>query len=234
MNELTKNIHKIMMPKAALIAYEQENKDWQDKESFYLELRPIDNKGRMRAAVPVTYEFINSLLESFSVEMGEMPYGRIPDNLLWCNTRRGHERYIWYNPPMKRQMFFHEQLNIAKGFFNMPGILYQVQTNRLDVFAFKGKTPDEKDDLYFAPYFNVTGSAVCLGSSSLVYPQNPSFVELLAYWESLFWLSEFSHLGAKGNPTRSNLVIVTENARNAPFDCDELIPMNKKVKDILQ
>ena len=52
-------------------------------------------------------------------------------------------------------------------------------------------------------------------------------------WENLFWMSEFSHLGANGNPTRSNLVLVTENARNRPFDYDELIPMNKKLKDIL-
>ena len=34
-------------------------------------------------------------------------------------------------------------------------------------------------------------------------------------WENLFWMSEFSHLGANA------------------FDYDELIPMNKKLKDIL-
>ena len=45
-------------------------------------------------------------------------------------------------------------------------------------------------------------------------------------------MSEFSHLGTNGNPTRSNLVLVTENAQNRPFDYEELIPMNKKLKDI--
>ena len=56
-------------------------------------------------------------------------------------------------------------------------IIYKVQAERLDVFAFKGDRPDENSDLYLAPYFNVTGSAVCLGSPSLTKPQNPSFTE---------------------------------------------------------
>ena len=233
MNELTRNIKKIMVPKAALVAYEEENEEWHERKSYYLELRPIDGNGRMRAAIPVTYEFINSLLESFSVEIAEMPHGRVPGNLLRCDTRKGNEKYVWYNPPARRRMFFHEELNIENGDFNMPGIIYKVQSDRLDVFAFKGDMPDEKCELYFAPYFNVTGSAVCLGSSKLERPQNPSFTVWLAYWENLFWMSEFSHLGTNGNPTRNNLVLVTESARNRPFDYSELIPMNKKLKDLL-
>ena len=47
------------------------------------------------------------------------------------------------------------------------------------------------------------------------------------------WTSEFSYLGGKVNPTRSNLVIVTENARNAPFNEEELQPLNIKLKDLL-
>ena len=180
MNELTRNIKKIMVPQAALIAYKEENKEWHERESYYLELHPIDGNGRMRAAIPVTYEFISSLLESFTVEIAEMPHGRVPGNLLWCDTRKGNEKYVWYNPPARRRMFFHGQLNIAEGEFNMPGIIYKVQANRLDVFAFKGDMPDEKSGLYFAPYFNVTGSAVCLGSPNLKKPQNPSFAEWLA------------------------------------------------------
>jgi hypothetical protein len=103
----------------------------------------------------------------------------------------------------------------------------------MDVFAFKGKRPVETTPLFRAPFFNVTGSSVCLGSSSLEKPQNPTFLSLLEYWEKRFWLTEFSHLGGNVNPTVSNLVIVTENIRNNPFDMNELKPMNKKLKDIL-
>ena len=98
---------------------------------------------------------------------------------------------------------------------------------------FKGKRPVETTPLFRAPFFNVTGSSVCLGSSSLEKPQNPTFLSLLEYWEKRFWLTEFSHLGGNVNPTVSNLVIVTENIRNNPFDMNELKPMNKKLKDIL-
>lgn len=233
MNELTRQIQGIMIPKAALIAYEPQNEVY-TKAPYYLELRPIDEKGRMRAAIPVSYKFMNALTESFSVEMNGIPHGRIPENLLWSDTRKGNERYIWYNPPARRRMFFHRQLNLADGEFNLPGIIYRTGGERLDVFAFKGEKPEENTALYFAPHFNVSGTYVCLGSSHTEKPKNPSFHELLEHWEKLFWMSEFSHLGSNGNPTLSNLVLVTENARNKPFDLDELKPMNKKLKDILQ
>lgn len=151
MNELTRQIQGIMIPQAALIAYELQNEVYA-KESYYLELRPIDGKGRIRAAVPVTYEFMNALTESFSVEMNGIPHGRIPENLLWCDTRKGNERYIWYNPPARRRMFFHRQLNLAGGEFNLPGIIYEAGRERLDVFAFKGEKPEDETELYLAPF----------------------------------------------------------------------------------
>ena len=55
----------------------------------------------------------------------------------------------------------------------------------------------------------------------------------LEYWEKRFWMSEFSHLGGGGNPTRSNLVLVTEKARNNPFDENELLLSEKRLKDLL-
>ena len=203
MNELTQNIQKMMVPKAAIIAYKYEDRRNSDTR-YFIELRPIGKSGQMGAGIPVTYEFMNTLLESYTEEMSGIPAGRIPENMLACNPRKGQEEYIWYNPPEKRQMFFHKDLNIQDGTFNLPGIVYHVKNG-----------------------------SVCLGSSSLEKPQNPTFLSLLEYWEKRFWLTEFSHLGGNVNPTVSNLVIVTENIRNNPFDMNELKPMNKKLKDIL-
>ena len=60
-------------------------------------------------------------------------------------------------------------------------------------------------------------------------------MNLLEYWEKKFWLTEFSHLGSGGNPTKSNLVLVTKGAKDKPFDLEELKPLNKmKLKDILK
>ena len=46
-------------------------------------------------------------------------------------------------------------------------------------------------------------------------------------------IAETLTLGGSRNPTRSNLVSVTEKARENPFDYSELKPSGKKLKDIL-
>ena len=57
MNELTKKMQEIMVPKAALIAYEYRESAYATGKN-YLELRPINKAGRMEAGIPVTYEFM--------------------------------------------------------------------------------------------------------------------------------------------------------------------------------
>lgn len=232
MNEMTKRIQQIMYPKAALIAYECETADFSRPQN-YLELRPINERGRMGAGIPVTYEFMNSLTESYTEGMNGTPHGRIPPNMLLCDPRKGHEKYIWYNPPQKRKMYFQSCLHITDGTFNVPGIIYVVEQESMDVHAFKGTVPQEQTELYLAPFFNVTGADVCLGNSSLEKPLDTDFSGFQEYWEKRFWLSEFSHLGGSRNPTRSNLVSVTEKVRENPFDYSELRPSGKKLKDIL-
>lgn len=231
MNELTKKTHEIFKPKAAMIAYvcgEEYNKN------YYLELRPINESGRMGAAVPVSYDFMNALVENYSADACGTPHGRVPGNMLLCDTRRGHDRYVWWNAPRRRRMFFKDSLNIADGEFGVPGVVYDARSDGLAVYAFKGTRPDMDDTLYRAPFFNVTVASVCLGNAPLNLPSDPSFTDLVGCWERRFWMSEFSHLGGGNSPTKNNLVIVTENARNKSFDNEELIPLNMKLKDLLK
>ena len=49
MNELTKQLQEIMVPKAALIAYEYQEGHYASG-SHYLELRPINKKGEWKPA----------------------------------------------------------------------------------------------------------------------------------------------------------------------------------------
>ena len=130
-------------------------------------------------------------------------------------------------------MFFAGSLNIPDGIFHVPGVIYMVSGDRLDIFSYKGEKPVENSPLFLAPFFNVTGSSVCLGNATLTPPEDMTFSKLLEYWEKRFWLSEFSHLGGNRNPTGSNLVSVTEKARANPFDENELKPVNKQLKDLL-
>ena len=71
MNELTRKIHGIFRPKAALIAYECGEGYSRD---CYLELRPINENGRMGAAVPVSYDFMNALVENYSADACGTPH----------------------------------------------------------------------------------------------------------------------------------------------------------------
>jgi hypothetical protein len=115
-----------MHPRAVLVAYECETTGYSTPRS-YLELRPVNEKGRMGAGIPVTYEFMNSLVESYTESMSGIPHGRIPGNMLLCDSRKGRERYIWYNPPQKRKMYFQDGLHITDGTFNVPGVIYVVE-----------------------------------------------------------------------------------------------------------
>lgn len=231
MNELTQKIKTVFTPKAALIAYECGRSY---SKEYYLELHPINEKGKMGAGIPVTQEFMNEIASSYSDTTSGMPHGILPENMLFADTRKGQEKYIWFNPPGKRQMFFYKELNIKDGEYNLPGLIYIVSEGKLCMYAFKGKKPGENTELFLAPFFNASSTYVCLGSSNLEKPQSPSFKELLEYWEKRFWLSEFSHLSGEGNPTEHNLVRVLEDSAKAPFDANELKPIKRKLKDILK
>ena len=216
-NELTRKIKTPLNPKAALIAYASEN-----DRNFFLEIREIDDRGNMTEGRPVTLEFMNTLVKGYSERHSTTPYGKIPDNLLYCDPRKGSERYVWYNPPHKRMMFFSPALKIENAEYYLPGVI-------------KGNVPDPDTELYAAPFFNVTGSSVCLGNPRIELPKDLTYERLLLYWEKKFWLTEFTHLGSNGNPTKSNLVLVTKAARDRDFNLDELKPLNNmKLKDILK
>ena len=229
-NELTRKIKTPLNPKAALIAYASEN-----DRNFFLEIREIDDRGNMTEGRPVTMEFMNTLVKGYSERHSTTPYGKIPDNLLYCDPRKGSERYVWYNPPHKRMMFFSPALKIENAEYYLPGVIYEAGENRLNVYAYTDVELTDNSDLFAAPFFNVTGASVCLGSAKIEKPKDLTYAKLLEYWERKFWLTEFSHLGAHGNPTKSNLVLVTKAAKDRPFDLEELRPLNNlKLKDILK
>lgn len=235
-NELTRKLRTLLHPRAALIVYAEENDNHStDDDGYFIEVRDIDENGTMGEGRPVTVEFMNELVRGYSESHSVTPYGRIPSNLLWFDPRKGSEKYIWYNPPQKRMMFFHDILKIESVEYNLPGVIYEAGENRLNVYAYTDVELTDNSDLFAAPFFNVTGASVCLGSAKIEKPKDLTYTNLLEYWEKRFWLTEFSHLGGGGNPTKSNLVLVTKAAKDKPFDLDELQPLKKlKLKDILR
>lgn len=231
MNKLTEEIKSLLKPKAALIAYEGENTK---SNEYFLELREIDDKGVMGEAIPVTFKFMNDIAANYSQAHNGIPSGRLPDNLLFADTRKGSEKYIWSNPPVKRMMYFIPDLGIDNAEYHVPGVIYVAHDNSLEIYACKDKKLSDDTELFATPFFNTSQESVCLGVAKLEKSSNPTYKELLEYWEKKFWLTEFSHLGSDGNPAKSNLVLVTKAAKNEKFNLNELKPLNKKLKKIFQ
>ncbi len=230
MNKITEELKSLMRPRAALIAYRGENTRSHD---YFLELREINDKGVMGEAIPVTFDFMNEIAANYSEAHNGTPVGVLPQNLLCADTRKGSEKYIWYNPPRKRMMYFVPNLGIENAEYHVPAIIYVAKESTLCVYAYKDKKLSDETELYAAPFFNTSTTSVCLGAAKLKKPTNPTWTELLEYWEKKFWLTEFSHL-AGGNPTKNNLVLVTKAAKDKDFNPDELKSINKKLKDILK
>ena len=119
-NQLTREISSVIYPKAVLIAYVSE-----DEKKHFLEMRAIDKNGNMGEGRPVTLEFMNDLVRNYSEVHDSTPCGILPSNLLYCDTRKGSERYVWYNPPQRRMMYFVESLKIENAEYNVPGVIYE-------------------------------------------------------------------------------------------------------------
>lgn len=221
--DILENSTKSFYPFMAIVAYKSE-------ETVYLESHNIDSNGQMLAGSPLSKECITELVSSFSQEQIITPYGYTPSTMLYFDNRIGNQRYVWYNPPQKRMMYFGDKLHIPNGEYFIPGIVYVVNGSSLNLYAFKGNKP--KGRLYKAPFFNTTNGCVCLGIANIEYPRNPSFEDFISYWEKKFWLTKFTHLGGDMSPTKNSLTVVTKKSKDK-FDEGELLEMDVTLKDIL-
>jgi PRTRC genetic system protein B len=231
MNEITRTLSQEYHPEAALIAYKNPERY---SAEYYLEMRKIDEQGCMGVGHPVSYDFINGLIGCFSEQFSKTPYGVLPKEMLFADSRKGFEKYIWKNPPCQRFMYFKESLNVPNGEYWLPGLIFMVKASSLQVFAVKSPNPAPDSPLYIAPFFNVSHQGnVCLGNGKLAPPENMTFQNLIKYWEDLFFLTEFSHITGS-NPTKNNLVLVVKASKER-FDTSELIPCKKlKLKDLMK
>lgn len=225
-NEITQDILSELTPTMAIIVYKNDMK-------YYLERRNIVD-GKMAAGVPLTERCITDIFDVISSDESNIIHGRVPDNMLFVDGRVGRERIVWFRPPEKRSMFFSKDAGIPDGQMLVPGLVYSASGNKLSVYAYKGKKP--KDKLFIAPFFNVSDTGVvCLGSAKVTKSLVPTFENTVAYWEKMFWASEFVHI-LGSNPIRNNLATVTKECINTgkPFPEDVLIESKIKLKDLLK
>lgn len=227
MNNLTKQLSARLSPEMAIIVYADEERD-----NIYLERRDIIN-GKMGAGIPLTEECVSDIADlTLNCSRKEL-HGIIPPNMLYADGRKGYEKYIWFEKPEKKMHYFNKSLQIPNGEFYTPSLLYIVTGNVLSLYAFHGDYPDKQ--LYRAPYFNVSSTSVCLGNSKLPEIEEMTYQNIIKYWETMFWKSEFLHIFGT-NPVKSNLAILSKNLMKTgkPFPISELIPVALTLKKLIE
>lgn len=241
MNERTEALRKKYKPVLAVTVYKGEGGFSNDK-SYYLESHVINDRGQLLEGKPLKQQTLSEIVDVFFDERQNQVKitGLIPYNLLLFEIAHGGKyEMIWYRPEEQRQLFFSESLHIPSGVAWVPALLYRVQSNSLDVFALADNSrPEPVTKLFHAPFHNVNGGDVCLGSASVKKPDQKTFHTIMKYWEDMFWLSEFSHLAAANNPTRSNLTLlwkqlIGKQKKWGDFKPAELKPMKITFEDLL-
>ena len=105
---------------------------------------------------PVTLEFMNELVKGYSERHSSTPYGKVPSNLIYCDSRKGSERIYGTILRVKKMMFFSPELKIDNAEYNLPGVIYEVGEHGMRIYAYKGDTPDKDTPLYAAPVFSTS------------------------------------------------------------------------------
>ena len=230
MSKIINHVEDVYKPFVAIVGYKTDDSD----TGYYLEKHVITN-GKMEAGKPLTEEMLSELISAVAkdnVQIDKSLYGRMPENVLYCDTRMQRDTLIWYHGPERRCVFFTKELEIPNGQMMVPGLVYIVKNGTLSIYAFKGNKPN--GELYRAPFMN-TVEKVCLGSAKVEKPKERTYEKFIAYWEKMFWMSEFSHLSG-ANPINGNLATLTKRLieTGEPFPEDVLKPIGKRINDVLK
>ena len=115
----------------------------------------------------------------------------IPENVLWYD--QFDEAVIFYTEPQMRNLYFTDGTKIPSGEYKMPYLLWVYKNQKLSVYALKKKPKDSKEELYQAPFMNVSSSGmVCMGNVKYGEGMN-TFNELIEDIINKFFGSYFSH-----------------------------------------
>lgn len=235
MSKLLDQLSEVYEPFAAIVAYKSDSVN--DSKAFYLEQHNISKNGTLGPGKPLmekTLVDIVNVIRSSNKQIDTSLYGTVPSNVLYCDTRIGSEKLVWWTKPQEQMLYFVESLGIPNGKMTVPGLVFKVNGKTLSVYAFKGAKPKAK--LCYAPFMNVSSESVCLGNAKIKFPDERTFENVIEYWEKMFWQSEFSHI-LGSNPCIGNLATITKKciAEGIPFPQSALKPLEKTtLKDLMR
>ena len=131
-------------------------------------------------------------------------------------------------------MFFKESLHIENAEYNLPGVIYEVSDERMNIYAYIDKELKPETELSLLRSSMSRGQASVLDRQRLTNRQRLPTTNYLSTGRRSSG-SRSSHTSEVTEPTKSNLVLVTKAAKDAPFNIEELKPLkNLKLKDILR
>ena len=113
MSKITNLLNQVYEPFMAIIAYRTTDSR---EQSFYLEQHKISKKdGSLGVGFPLRQKTITNLFDALSrtnKQLDSSLYGVVPENVLYCDTRVGNEKLVWYRKPEVRKLFFTKSLEI--------------------------------------------------------------------------------------------------------------------------
>ena len=190
--------------------------------------KPVIGQGRLIETLDLLKIFQNATENQRETPE---PIEFIPENILVQRKNL----VIWTKEAHTNPIFFSTQdetLNKISGkTVQHPRLIFISAYSQIEVWAVKGNTrPTPETELYYAPYFNISGSNVCMPAD---------YNSTIEGMEKAFFNARFTHEGTGFPYGNIHTEIWTENAemtaQDQIFNFDEiLIPANKKLKDIIQ
>lgn len=166
---------------------------------YYLETHDIlekDGQYAWQEGIP----FAKEQLKDLSLALGEQAFspikidGILPENLLYFTQSFTNLTLVWWLPPSIQELHFKEKIKLPTGNVKLPGLIFSVKGDSLDLYAVKGtEKPGLKTQLFKAPFHNIsTDGSVCMGTVK-DRKQRDSIQAELARWEKRFFKSYFTH-----------------------------------------
>ena len=180
-------------PEQAIIVYRQSN----NSNNYYLESHDImeDKKGLLLGeGKPLKKESIQQMAEALADSTCNTLSSKyiLPENLIYINQKPGFNTLAWIVPESKKSLFFVKELNIPSGMASCPTLLFLVKGKKLFIYALGSSKRDLAVKVFKAPFHNIyEDGSVCLGNAE-TENNIQSFEDAVAYWQKMFFQSEFS------------------------------------------
>lgn len=235
MQDNTNLITDMLRPEAVLVAYKRMRNCYHPGGDYYLESRKVHSDGTVGPPKPVSRRLMTAIARTFSKEYAEIPFGAVPERMIYMDPRPDRQVYVWWSGPERRTLTFSKTVPLEDGEYNQPAVVYVVDFGRLKVFAYEGDgRPRPDTPLVRGPFFNYyEDGAVCLGTARYSPPPVLSYANIILTWENVFWNSQNSHFIS--NPfAEKDFAAAFAKARTEPFDLSACKPFNLTLNDVLK